>query len=137
MRPGTALADGERNPGGADWPLFARQLGNIKSEPTKASYASYKMVDPKIGDDLSDAAMAAVWALVTRGAIGVPKVIASRTQTREWPGAIRGPLPGTLPDTLSKVMTQRAGINRGCHPCAHSPIDRPGDGCRECRHRDR
>jgi hypothetical protein len=68
---------------GPDWLLFIRQLVNIKAEPTKASYASYKMVDPKIGDDLFDAAMASVWALVTRGAIDVPTVITSRTQTRE------------------------------------------------------
>lgn len=71
--------------GGAhpDWLAFIRQLGNIKAEPTKATYASYKMVDPKVGDDGFDAAMAAVWALVTRGALHVPTVIASRTQTRE------------------------------------------------------
>lgn len=68
---------------GPDWALFVRQLANIKAEPTKASYASYKMVDIKIGDDLFDAAMAAVWALVTRGAIDAPTVITSRTQTRE------------------------------------------------------
>ncbi len=68
---------------GPDWPLLIRQLGNIKAEPTKASYASYKMVDDKIGDDLFDAAMAAIWALVTRGAMDVPTVITSRTQSRE------------------------------------------------------
>lgn len=68
---------------GPDWPAFVRQLGNIKAEPTKASYASYKMVDDKVGDDLFDAAMAAVWALVTRGAMDIPTVIGSRTQTRE------------------------------------------------------
>lgn len=67
----------------ADWILFLRQLLNIKAEPTKVSYASYKMVDPKIGDDFFDAAMAAVWALVTRGALHVPTIISTRTQTRE------------------------------------------------------
>lgn len=68
---------------GGDWVDFIRQLGNIRAEPTKASYASYKMVDAKVGDDGFDAAMAAVWALVTRGALHVPTVISSRTQTRE------------------------------------------------------
>lgn len=67
----------------ADWLAFVRQLGNIKAEPTKASYASYKMVDPKIGDDFFDAAMAGVWAQLTRGAIDVPTAIATRTQSRE------------------------------------------------------
>lgn len=66
-----------------DWLGLVRQLVNIKAEPTKASYASYRMVDTKVGDDLFDAAMAAVWALATRGAIDVPAVIATRTQTRE------------------------------------------------------
>lgn len=66
-----------------DWKMFVRQLTNIKAEPTKASYASYKMADPKIGDDLFDAAMAGIWALVVRGAVDVPPVIGSRTQTRQ------------------------------------------------------
>ncbi|MDP2398873.1 MAG: hypothetical protein Q8M53_11010 [Burkholderiales bacterium] len=68
---------------GPDWTAFIRQLVNIKATPTKASYASYKMVDPKIGDDLFDAAMAAVWAQVTRGVIDTPTAISVRTQTRE------------------------------------------------------
>lgn len=62
---------------------FVRQLGNIKAVPTKASYSSFKMADPKLGDDLFDAGMAAVWALVTRGLDDVPTVIGHRTQTRE------------------------------------------------------
>lgn len=66
-----------------DFLAFVRQLANMKSAPTKVSYASYKMVDPKIGDDLFDAAMAAVWAQLTRGTIEVPAAIATRTQTRE------------------------------------------------------
>lgn len=61
---------------------LVRQLGNIKAETTKASYASFKMADPKIGDDLFDAACAAVWALETRGLMDVPTVIGHRTQTR-------------------------------------------------------
>jgi hypothetical protein len=67
----------------AEWLSFIRQLSNIKTEPTKADYSSYKMADPKIGDDLFDAACAGVWALVTRGAEDVATVIATRLQTRE------------------------------------------------------
>lgn len=61
---------------------FVRQLGNMKAEPTKASYSSFKMADVKIGDDLFDAGMAAVWALETRGLADVPTAIGHRTQTR-------------------------------------------------------
>lgn len=61
---------------------LGRQLGNIKAEPTKAAYTSFKMADPKIGDDLFDAACAAVWALETRGLMDVPTAIGHRTQTR-------------------------------------------------------
>ncbi len=54
-----------------DWVRLIWQLGNIKSEPVKgSSYNSYKMADPKLGDDLFDAACAAVWALATRGEAG-------------------------------------------------------------------
>ena len=67
----------------SDWALFVRQLGNIKALPTKTSYASYKMADHKIGDDLFDAACAGVWAQMTRGSDFMPTVIAHRTQTRE------------------------------------------------------
>lgn len=67
----------------ADLRLLVRQLGNIKPVPTKTSYASYKMADPKIGDDLFDAAMAAVWGLVSRGAVEVPTAILGITKTRE------------------------------------------------------
>lgn len=71
------------DPATADLRLLIRQLGNIKAVPTKASYASYKMADPKIGDDLFDAAMAAVWALVTRGALLAPTAILGISKTRE------------------------------------------------------
>jgi len=67
----------------ADLRWLVRQLGNIRPEQGKASYASYKMADPKIGDDLFDAAMAAVWALVTRGAVQVPTVVLTQRKTRE------------------------------------------------------
>ena len=71
-----------------DLALLVRQLGNIKPEKNatsgmRGSYDSYKMADPKIGDDLFDAAMAATWALISRGSELVPGVILSRTQTRE------------------------------------------------------
>ncbi len=52
----------------ADLRALVRQLPNIRPEQTKTSYASYRMVKAKIGDDLFDAAMAAVWGLTTRGA---------------------------------------------------------------------
>ncbi|MCX7206110.1 MAG: hypothetical protein NT086_09045 [Proteobacteria bacterium] len=73
----------EEDPTNADWMTLVRQLSNIKSEPTKAGYSSYKMADIKIGDDLFDAACAGVWALVTRGQVSAPTVIQSRVQTRE------------------------------------------------------
>lgn len=66
-----------------DWRAFVRQLGNIKAEQNKAGYSSFKMADPKIGDDLFDAACAGVWALITRGAEDAPTVISSRNVTRE------------------------------------------------------
>lgn len=69
--------------GPPEWVAFVRQLGNIKAVATKASYSSYKMANPKLGDDLFDAACAGVWALVTRGAETVQTVISQRTQTRE------------------------------------------------------
>lgn len=54
---------------------LVRQLPNIVPVPTKASYPSYKMADPKRGDDGFDAFMAAVWALATRGQAAEPTVI--------------------------------------------------------------
>lgn len=71
------------DPHTADLRLLVRQLSNIKPMPTQASYASYKMADPKIGDDLFDAMMAAVWALVTRGAAAAPTAILTRSRSRE------------------------------------------------------
>lgn len=75
--------DEEDKANNADWIALMRQLPNMKADPTKAGYSSFKMADPKIGDDLFDAAMAAVWALVTRGVDDVPVVIGRRTQSRE------------------------------------------------------
>lgn len=72
-----------RSDGAADWQLYVRQLANIKALATKADYSSYKMADPKVGDDLFDAACAAVWALTTRGAEAFgPVVIEQRTASR-------------------------------------------------------
>ncbi len=75
---------------------FVRQLGNIKTEPTKSSYSSYVMADQKIGDDGFDAACAGVWALVTRGEGDVPTVITSRTQTRSQLLGEPARLPATV-----------------------------------------
>ena len=47
---------------------LVRQLGNMRAEKSGATYNTYKMVNPKLGDDLFDAAMASVWALGSRGA---------------------------------------------------------------------
>jgi len=71
------------DPDASAWTLFIRQLNNIRAEATKVSYASYKMANTTLGDDGFDAAMAAVWALVTRGVLDIPTVISHRTQTRE------------------------------------------------------
>lgn len=51
----------------ADFTTFARQLPNVRAEPTKRPYSKYIQADDSVGDDLFDAAMAAEWALVTRG----------------------------------------------------------------------
>ena len=71
----------EREP--AEWLSFVRQMGNMKSIPTLASYSSFKMADDKVGDDLFDATCAAVYALVTRGLADSPTTITSRGTTRE------------------------------------------------------
>lgn len=70
------------DPATADLRLLIRQLANIKPVATKTSYASYKMANPKLGDDLFDAMMAAVWALVTRGAAAAPTAILTRSRSR-------------------------------------------------------
>lgn len=66
-----------------EWVSFCRQLANMRAEPTKSSYSSFKMADPKIGDDLFDAAMAAVYALLTRGLADAPAVIETRSVSRQ------------------------------------------------------
>lgn len=69
----------------SDFALFIRQLGNVKSAPAKnAAYNSYKMANPKIGDDLFDAACAGVFALFTAGRDStVPTAVATRYVTQD------------------------------------------------------
>ncbi len=71
------------DPETADQRALVRQLPNIKPEATNTSYASYTMADAKLGDDLFDAMMAAVWALATRGAAPVMTQILTTTKTRQ------------------------------------------------------
>jgi hypothetical protein len=63
--------------------LMICQIVNIVPVATKTSYSSYKMANAKLGDDLFDAFMAALWGLVTRGAIIAPSAIIISQQTRE------------------------------------------------------
>jgi hypothetical protein len=74
--------DGHLPPELADLRLLVRQLGNVAQRPNRSSYPSYKMADPKIGDDLFDAAMAAVWGLATRGLGDVAPVVLTTTRQR-------------------------------------------------------
>lgn len=67
----------------ADMHLLQHQLPNIKKEQTSKSYASYKMADRKLGDDLFDATMAAVWAFVNRIAENAPASVLLGTRSRE------------------------------------------------------
>lgn len=76
-------SDDVMDPDTGDMHRFIRQLPNIVAKPTRSSYSSYKMADPKRGDDGFDAAMAAVWALATRGSVYAPAVILSTTRSRE------------------------------------------------------
>lgn len=78
----------------ADMRWLQKQLPNIVPEATKASYASYKMADAKVGDDLFDASMASVWALVTRGAAPAPASVLTRTRKR---AELLGSSPMRLP----------------------------------------
>ena len=83
-----------------DIQTFVRQLGNVKTEQTKSDYPSYVMVEAKVGDDGFDAAMAGIWALVTRGEIEPPTVIMTRTQSREQLLGMPDPV---LPIDVEKV----------------------------------
>lgn len=67
----------------ADLRLLVRQLGNIRPVANRSgTYDSYKMADPKVGDDLFDGAMASVWGHVTRGIVQ-PVQILIRGQARQ------------------------------------------------------
>lgn len=66
----------------ADLRTLVRQLTNIRPEQTKVAYQSYKMVNAKLGDDLFDAAMAALWSLAVHGAAPAPALIHTRKTTR-------------------------------------------------------
>ncbi|MBL8386992.1 MAG: hypothetical protein JNK17_02025 [Hydrogenophaga sp.] len=66
-----------------EWLAFGRQLANMKAVPTQASYSSFQMVDQKRGDDLFDAACAAIYAQLTRGLADAPAVIEHRRMSRE------------------------------------------------------
>lgn len=70
------------DPETSDMRKLSRQLVNIKAAQTKTSYASYKMVDAKLGDDLFDAAMASVWGHMTSGAGSISTVILTGTTPR-------------------------------------------------------
>lgn len=59
------------------------QLTNIKQEETSKSYSSYKQVNTKVGDDIFDAAMAAIWALVSKGAAPVQTSIEVARSSRD------------------------------------------------------
>lgn len=67
----------------ADWLAMVRQLGNMKAVPTKASYSSFQMANPKVGDDLFDATCAAVYALATRGLADAPATVMTRRVSRD------------------------------------------------------
>ncbi len=71
-----------RDPHLAEWRTFVRQLGNVKTTPTKTSYPSYVQADSKKGDDYFDAACAAVWSLATRGAADAPTAILTGSRER-------------------------------------------------------
>lgn len=67
----------------ADMRLLYKQLINICPAVSKASYAIYKMADSKIGDDLFDAYMAALWAMVTRGIATISSIVIPSSVSRE------------------------------------------------------
>ncbi len=66
-----------------DYRALVKQLTNIKQLETSKSFSSYKMKDKKVGDDLFDAAMAGLWALITRGAIVTATAQSVGTRSRE------------------------------------------------------
>lgn len=78
------VEDRPNDPEIQDYLLLVRQLKNIKTAPVKGgSYLTYSMLKKEIGDDLFDAAMAGIWALVTQGSAPITTVIHTRKQTRD------------------------------------------------------
>ncbi|HKJ94330.1 MAG TPA: hypothetical protein VKA32_01720, partial [Gammaproteobacteria bacterium] len=70
----------------ADLRLLTRQLTNVRAEKTKTSYASYKQANPKVGDDLFDAHMAAYWALLTQGVVQPATVLVGKRSRAQMLG---------------------------------------------------
>lgn len=68
----------ETEPAVRDMRQLQRQLPNMTADKTSKSYASYKMANKKLGDDLFDAYLAASHALNTRGTGNMPTVITTR-----------------------------------------------------------
>ena len=64
-----------KDPRTMDLRTLCRQTVNIRPVNTKTSYSSYKMANPKLGDDLFDADMAANWGFVQRGAVSPAVVV--------------------------------------------------------------
>lgn len=64
---------------------LTRQMTNMKAvvNKSKTSYASYQMVNRKVGDDGFDAAMAAAAALVNRTGLDITTMIEMTTRTRD------------------------------------------------------
>lgn len=87
-----------------DLHTFVRQLGNMKAEATKAAYSSFQMVEKKLGDDLFDAAMAAVWALVTRGLADAPALVGRSVVSREALLSGVRSLPGAVEMTQARAQ---------------------------------
>lgn len=71
------------DPERGDQRWFQQQLSNIKALATSKSYSSYQMVKKSLGDDLFDAAMAGLWAIINRGGIHLESIITSRTISRQ------------------------------------------------------
>jgi len=71
------------DPERGDMRWFQRQLSNISATATSKTYASYKMIKRTLGDDLFDAAMAGVWALITRGAASPGSVVITSGRRRD------------------------------------------------------
>ena len=70
------------DPDAAGLKLLYKQLVNIRAEATSKSYSSYKMVRKDVGDDLFDATMASIWAMITRGVVSAQTVILTQKKTR-------------------------------------------------------